>query len=315
MGIGWRFALFTVWVVTGCSMAHEGAPDAALDGRDAASDPPALDAGVRLDVRSDTGRTDAPLDVGPLTGERWAWVLTTADVPEVNADNETPGFDLDGRPGTAATDRCDDAPDFTSPITGATDVDNQLSANLVGLFGGMLPRGVSGAYEDAFAAGEGLIGLVVDGVDSRLSDPLVVVHVYTVTTESGAPPALGGGRIAPGQRFVVSDDLGGSVGHISGGWLEATFDRLPLPGSFALSLRRVRIGGQFGPTARWTGEIGGTLTVTDVVELATAFGLGVDELTIRGVAQPDLSPSADGATCAEISAGLTYEAVEALIDP
>jgi hypothetical protein len=307
--------ILLLWLVLpGCPIAHPEPFDVSV-----------FDVGTAIDVGrdapADAGPPDArpdaptPTDTGPLTGDRYAWVMTTADIPEVNADNEAPGFDLDGSPGTAITDRCDDAIDYTSPITGAADVDNQFSANVVGLLAGMLISGVAGAYEEAFADGDGLVAIVADGVDSLVSDPLVAVHAYGVTTESGRAPLLVAGRIAPGQRFAVSSDLGAGIGRISGGRLEGSLGRLPLSGVLVLPITDLQIGGAVSATALTNGEVGGRVTVGDLVALATSFGLGVDETVIRAVAQPDLAPNADGSVCAAISIGLTFEAVQAELVP
>jgi hypothetical protein len=258
----------------------------------------------------DTDRTD---------GMTVTYVVSTADVPEVSADNEAPGFDLDGAPGTAATDACNDAPDFTSPITGAANVDNQLSANVIGLLAGMLDMGVAGAIEEQIAAGSFLLMMEVVDIDAFTNDTNVDVRIILGQLPAGTTMAMVGadGRLTPGQTFEQMTVLATITGaEISGGRIEVAADSLPISlavdgMNLTLTLRQARIAADISMGGLARGEIGAQLSVTDIVTLAAMFGLGVDEMTIRGVAQPDLDPNADGSICNAISAGLTFEATTA----
>lgn len=260
------------------------------------------------------GGTDDPND-----GETVTYIVSTADVPEVNAAEEAPGFDLDGLPGVAATDRCDDAVDYTSPITGAANVDNQLSANVIGLLGGMLKSGVTGAIEEQIAAGTFLLLMEVNDIDSYTNDGSVSVRLILGALPAGTTMAMVGadGRLTAGQTFTSMTVLAEIDGaEIDGGRFEVAADSLPLSLAvdgmdLTLTLNEARIAANISETGLSDGEIGAQLAVSDLVNLANMFGLGVDEMTIRGVAQPDLDPNADGSVCNAISAGLTFEATTA----
>jgi len=255
----------------------------------------------------------------PDDGDTVTYIVSTADVPEVNADDEAPGFDLDGAPGVAASDRCDDALDYTSPITGAANVDNQLSANVIGLLGGMLDGGVTGAIEEQIAAGTFLLLMEVNDIDSYTNDGSVNVRLILGQLPAGTTMAMVGadGRLTAGQTFesmTVLAEIDGA--EIDGGRFEVAADTLPLSLAvdgmdLTLTLNEARIAANISETGLSDGEIGAQLAVSDLVNLANMFGLGVDEMTIRGVAQPDLDPNADGSVCNAISAGLTFEATTA----
>lgn len=262
--------------------------------------------------------TDPGVD-NPDDGMTVTYVVSTADVPEVNADNEAPGFDLDGAAGTAATDRCDDAIDYTSPVTGAANVDNQLSANVIGLVAGMLDMGVAGAIEEQIAAGSFLLMMEVVDVDSFTNDGSVSVRIILGRLPAGTTMAMVGadGRLTAGQTFESMTVLATIAdAEISGGRIEVAADTLPISlavdgMNLTLTLRQARIAADISTGGLSRGEIGAQLSVADIVSLAMMFGLGVDEMTIRGVAQPDLDPNADGSVCNAISAGLTFEATTA----
>jgi hypothetical protein len=255
----------------------------------------------------------------PNDGDTVTFIVSTADVPEVNADDEAPGFDLDGAPGVAATDRCDDEFDYTSPITGAANVDNQLSANVIGLLGGMLDGGVTGAIEEQIAAGTFLLLMEVNDIDSYTNDGSVSVRLILGQLPAGTTMAMVGadGRLIPGQSFesmtVLADIDGAEIG---GGRFEVAADSLPLSLAvdgmdLTLTLNEARIAANISETGLRDGEIGAQLAVSDLVNLANMFGLDIDEMTIRNIARPDLDPNADGSVCNAISAGLTFEATTA----
>jgi hypothetical protein len=265
---------------------------------------------------------DAPpvlLD-GPLGGTTYAYIVSAGDVPEVTSDGFAVGFDLDGRISDGTGPDCIDALDFTSPISGDPGVDDQLASNLVPLFAGELPEGIAGAFRDAIASGQTLLVLEVNGVDGFVNDPLVSVHVFYAETESGALPMVdASGQLVPGQSFRVADDLGTSAGAISGGRLRTTIPMLALRLAFggapiAVPIVGLRYEADISATALTNGEAGGRVEVAPVVAVLVAAGLPVDEPLVRAVAQPDLDLDAAG-ECASISAGLTLEAVEAVVVP
>lgn len=263
------------------------------------------------------GDPGTPVD-DPTDGARVTYIVSTADVPEVDSMDRAPGFDLDGAPGTGATDACTDEIDYTSPVTGATQVDNQLSANVISLVGDMLMDGVSGAIEEQIAAGSFLLMMEVTDIDDYTTDGSVSVRLILGALPAGTMMATVGadGRLTAGQTFTSMTVLATIAdAEIRAGRIEVQADSLPLSLNvmdmdLTLTLRQARIAADISATGLSGGEIGAQLSVGDIVTLATMFGLGVSEDTIRMVARPDLDPDGSG-VCQAISAGLTFEATTA----
>ena len=184
------------------------------------------------------------------------YVVNTADVPEPDAMDRLPGFDLDSANGTAATDRCDDALDFTSPITSAGGVDNQLGANVIGLLASMLPAGVAGSIEEQIAAGTFLLLMEVSDINSFNNDSSVNVTLFLGALPAGTTMAMvgGDGRLTAGQTFTSMTTLATVTGAaIVGGRLTVAADSLPL--SLTVSGTAVTLTATnrvFDQTANWT---------------------------------------------------------------
>lgn len=123
---------------------------------------------------SDGGNTGT--DAGP--GETRTYIIgaidTEADGPSDTPDNAY-GFDLDGI-GMGPTTSCTGEPDFTSPITMAPQVDNQLAGLATVLDGVLGGDGTNGAVRDQILAGKVLLILQVSDINSYSNDDSVMVH-------------------------------------------------------------------------------------------------------------------------------------------
>lgn len=257
------------------------------------------------------GLTDGVSADCPSQGEIVTYVLRTVDLPAPDLRGRTVGFDLDGAPGTGGA-RCDDAVDFTSSITGAPDVDNQLAAHPSAIIDA---TDLSTLVESQIAAGELLVVLEVSDIDSYDDDPSVSVRLMTATLPRDTPMAMVGadGRLTQGQTFFPGTTIATfPEAAIVDSRLELSFERLPLslflgPGASALTLEGARLSAEVRPTDLVHGELGGAIPVADLVAFTEALGSPLTEAEIRAAFLPDLDPSADGATCGAISAGFSFE--------
>ena len=253
------------------------------------------------------------------------------------------GFDVDhmhdGMPGS-----CTDAADFVDPYDATnSSVDNQMSTALPTLGGMLGPDGADGAIRDQIESGAFLLVLEVAGIDSFLDDPAVTVHVVLARTQTAARPsvstvcaahadsasctgdvpnacawsisALACSGIASGQTFRTQMDLGTAAGSIANGRLAAVLDVLPLTlGRIVLPLHTAHVIGRITPTTL-TGELGGSVLVSDIIATVAALGLMIDLGTLESFFSPDLAPNAGGSHCAAVSAGLGYTAIAATLAP
>ncbi len=119
--------------------------------------------------------------------ETHAYVIGMIDT-ETDDIHHAYGFDLDmanGNPTSAWSGGCQDVPDFISPVTGATGVDNQfagLAPTLDGLIDGDVPGdGLDGAIRDQIEAGRLLLMLEVSDINSYVNDPMIGVHAVLGT--------------------------------------------------------------------------------------------------------------------------------------
>jgi hypothetical protein len=252
---------------------------------------------------------------GP-SGETYTYVLSTAHMP-ASAGGMGVGFNLDGAVSDGATEACNDAPDVTSFITGEPGVDNSVGS--VVPYGGM-DSAFRTAVEEQIAAGTLLLLIEVSDVDIFTSDASVGVRILLGTTTE--PITLVGGRIAPGQTFTEGTVLANiAIGDaaITAGTLAFEISALPLSltidgTDLMLTLRDTHFRADISATGLTQGQIGGSLTVADVVQLADDLGRSEisNEEVIRSLGLPDLDPNAaDDTVCNSISVGLSFEAVTA----
>jgi hypothetical protein len=257
--------------------------------------------------------------VDPPGGPVYTYIVNTADVPEADmTTGRIAGFNLDGVDSTGASERCDDAPDFVSSVTGTSGVDNQLGGNVIGLLGDMLGAGgVQGAVREQIASGAFLLLFEVSDVDSFNNDPSVSVRLL-LGGFSGTIMLDGDGLVAPGQTFTSMRVLATiPSAAIVGGRLSIEAPSLPLTldvdgNSITLNLVQARVGGTISATGMTDGEIGAQISVAEIVTLGEMLAPGtITEDLVRSVALPDLAPNADGTQCEAISAGLTFGATTA----
>lgn len=256
------------------------------------------------------------------------------------------GFDLDMMNGGNAALPCTGAADYTSPVTNAMGVDNQLGTVLPTLGSMLGADGADGAIRDQILQGKLLLLVTVSDVNSYANDDSVNVQLRL-----GAVPAMGTpmmntecpmhsdmtsclgdaahscnwdstmmacSGLAASQSFMATTMLSSTMGTITNGRLSVTADTLPLMftvsgSTISLVLRSVHMGGHISADGITAGEIGASVTVDDVVSLAMMFIMGVDRATVESLAMPDLQPDAMGVHCNSISAGLGFSAVPATV--
>ncbi len=252
------------------------------------------------------------------SGETRAYVVSILDSGEGATDFEFAfGFDLDGMVDGTAGLPCTAAPDFTSSVTGDVGVDNQFST-IFPTLGTMLPGGIDGAFQEQIQSGALLLVVEVSRIDSFTSDPFVIVHLARATLPSSATIVLDGPGLAAGQTFVETTDLGVFVGSITAGRLGARSDAtVPISFGFgpALAVRNLVLGARLSDTGGLTeGELGGLVSVDDLVTSIMTVIDGVDRATIEALTQPDVDPDSTGEHCDSISLGLGVQAVRAILE-
>lgn len=259
-------------------------------------------------------------------GETRTYLLSAADVPAVDMSAGTAvGFNLDGMVTAGGGESCvDAAPDFTSP-EGEAGVDNQFAAVLLPALSELADIDDVGALiAEQIADGSLLLMIQIDDDDDDrggAGEPVdsVQVSLYLGELPTGATVMVdGSGRPTAGQDFDRGMSLGTTVtGTIEDGRLRLEADTLPLSfdidGTIAtLTLSEVRMEGNITADTITNGVIGAQITVASIVELGELIMPGVvTEELVRGFADPDLAPNADGSICDAISAGLTFASVGA----
>ncbi len=271
----------------------------------------------RAGVVGDGGVGDGGPD--PTGGVTVTYIVNTADIPEPDfTSGRVPGFNLDGEDSTGTSERCDDTPDFVSSVTGARGVDNQIGGNVIGLLGEMFgPDGVQGAFREQIAAGSFLLLFEVADIDSFNDDASVRVRLLLGAFD-GTIMLDRSGLVAPGQTFTSMRVLATiPVAAISGGRLDIEAPSLPLTlevngSAITLNLTQARLGGTISATGMTDGEIGGEISMANLVNLGEALDpVTFTEDLLRSIALPDLDPSPDGTRCDAVSAGLTFRATTA----
>lgn len=271
-----------------------------------------------------------------------SYILSGGDIPMPTSDGFAVGFNLDDMVNDGLGDGCvGEAADFTSSISGAEGVDNQL-AGVVGLLAGELEGGVAGALRDQIAAGSFLLVMEVTS-NGIVNDSTAEVHLFLANSPgamcdnagmtcpansicpedaTAAEPAHCGpttdadGVIVGGQTYTMAMNIATVPATITSGHLLIDVDSLPLSlviggDTLSLELLRASIGGDLTATEISNGEIGAEVTVMNILDVAAVAGFDITEDLIRTVAHPDLDPRADGVDCDSISAGLSFSAVSA----
>lgn len=287
---------------------------------------------------------NVPPDAGPVSRTYVIGrFLSGDDLP----GGQAYGFDLDMMVGGAAGLPCTGAIDFTSPISGNTGIDNQYGT-IVPTFDAMLGTdGYDGRMRDRILSGDYLMVLQVDGIDSFLDDPSVMVRVVRAQgTGTGGGVTAGADCVAhvssetcradatnacswrsatseclglqAGQSLASSATLGTFAGAIRNSRLEFQ-TTLPLDTPFVsvavptMPVRNARFAAHISSATLSEGEIGGTVLLDDLVAGGMSILSGFDRSTAESFVQPDLGPDATGAHCANISAGLRFDAITATL--
>jgi hypothetical protein len=137
----------------------------------------------------------------------------------------------------------------------------------------------------------------------------------------GLPLLDGSGLIAPGQTFDTVSTLATSArADIFDGRLQVRWATLTLPMDPGLllpsRLERVEMRANVTADALAFGQMGGTAPIDDFVARAEAIMPGIGP-TVRSVMEAisDVTVTSDPVVCADVSAGLTFEAVAATRTP
>jgi hypothetical protein len=279
-------------------------------------------ADAHVDAPRDATSADVPTDAfdDPGDGMTVAYVVSRLDAPEPTA-MMVPGFDLDGAPGMTGS-RCDErAPDLTSSVTGAPNVDNQLGANFAPILDAAITGGFAVGVRRRIATGSYLIVLQLTDVDDYTSDGRVGALFVRAGLPAGtSTPMLDGvGELSPGQAFDQRGVFWRGDLAIVDGRVSWSSEALPLEldrgdgVQAGFILRDVRWAADVSASGLTRGEIGGRIDFRDLVAFTAESGLGVDEMTVRGIAMPDLVPNSDGSRCDGVSAGFSFSAVSAML--
>jgi hypothetical protein len=143
-------------------------------------------------VSGGCGGPNNTADTGPVMTDGGAAQTRTYVIGMIDTDTDDTsqayGFDLDSMmDGGATASGCTSAPDFTSPITGDTAVDNQL-VNALSILGSMLGAdGPNGAIRDQIEAGKILLMLEVSDINSFDNDSAVMVHAVLGQVQPQGP--------------------------------------------------------------------------------------------------------------------------------
>jgi hypothetical protein len=267
------------------------------------------------------------------------YVLHRMAVPEATtgAAPQAAGFNLDGLDSgdgsISSSANCEEYnPDYASlRDPGHIGVDNALQS-LVPTIESLLdsatcPGGTTDGCLDAtiaeqIASGTLLLLVEITGLDSYAYDTEVDVTIYLGAVPGGGLPLLdGSGLIAPGQTFDTVSTLATSArADIFDGRLQVRWATLTLPMDPGLllpsRLERVEMRANVTADALAFGQMGGTAPIDDFVARAEAIMPGIGP-TVRSVMEAisDVTVTSDPVVCADVSAGLTFEAVAATRTP
>lgn len=285
---------------------------------------PVPDAGTDSTPGVDAGPGD-PLPGECADGDCYfvADQLDIADIVGEVGEETVEGFNLDG----AVTGPDDDTgcgfEDYSN-AAGDTGIDNQFAA-LAPVLEGLADIDITETIEDAILSGSILIVMHISDAEGE-NDGTVTAELNLAELMGGGMPTATGRRIDANQSFVLGPDTIAAMGSLSGGTFHASVDLVSIPldlvegTPLTLNIRDAQIG--FDVAADGTlsnGVIGGSLNVE---ELVTALAMIPDFASFETIARDtlgdmaDLSPSADDPQfCENISIGLTFHAVAAVVAP
>lgn len=240
----------------------------------------------------------------------------------VRAEMATPtvaeGFDLDGRVSTTSDGMGCRQADFTSP-GGVAGVDNQL-ARLLPIVDGMTGGAFDGAIQSAVNNGQLLVAMSVEGLDDATDDPCVSLVVERV---AGMPFVGADMFVDKGQTFdLLRDERVTRVeAAVEGGTLVAGPFTLPLPiavldARLVLNLYGARVRARLREDGGMQGVIGGGISIAEFSGHVSGLTIPSGQMSAINTALrvfADLAP--ESGRCTQVSAGITFDARAAFVNP
>ena len=260
-------------------------------------------------------------DAACTTGSPRGYVVSTLGFTRVDPMTmQAPGFDVDGivSDGTDATS-CFKA-DFSDPA-GDKGIDNQLAV-LIPDVEKILGNAVDGLVQGAINDGELLVLFTIDGAASTTDQACVDL---TAEIGKGRPSLDTAGVIEAYQTFDLdtkAEVSHGKRGKIEHGVLTIGPFELAIPiaifdVSFVIHVHRARLRFTIDPDdgSLKNGVLGGGIVPQEILD-GVKNGAGVFKyipiLSVVLNQSADLEPDADG-TCQQVSAALSFTAVEAFV--
>lgn len=268
-----------------------------------------------------------------LAGETRTYVISALTVPD-GSDGNAAGFNLDGLnsgdvyEGDTCAEQQLDYGSTTDPDQ--VGVDNSL-IEVLGAVGGISSDfDVNESLREQITSGSLLLLLEVSGIDSFRYDDAVSVQIRLGAVPAGATLGVTGGVLDAGQAYDVAMELGAAVnGDIYDGRVRVTAQMLNINitlDDMALELRisSPQIRFDISETGLTNGQIGGTVTLDDLIEAAVEIEAvqgfcgtdpecGAVRELLGGFA--DITPSADDPeTCEALSVGIAFDGTTATIN-
>lgn len=255
------------------------------------------------------------------------YVVNLVTIPRAQ-EGRIPGFNLDGIDTGEADDPADEDcrnhhRDYRSTVDSFhVGVDNNFGAQVAPLLAMFTDTDLDATVLEQINEGNLILMVQVTGVDSLRFDSSVQVQLLLGEIDGGAAPQVTAeGRLAPGQSFNVTMNVGSPVmGDIYDGRLRARTSVLTLAleimgMALALQISEPELRFDITSSGLANGVIGGFITVASIID---ALRMIPDLADIVGTAEgllnqyADVQPSsADPGRCEALSVGLAFEATTA----
>ena len=245
-------------------------------------------------------------------GEEYTFVIGAGDLPRLTEGRLLDGFDFDGTDATVCR-----RPDRTSPITGETGIDNQLTS-LGELLEQAIMMNIGDLTRQTIIDGDSLQVVQVQGADSLDNDSCVSVRIRQASLLPGQLPESldvdGDGLLDPDltldQGYVSSEDR---TGCIIDGVLHARFAGTDVFrfGTGEIEGERLRLRARIRAEGLDEAVLGGSVTVES---LAVSFRDGGLDITDLLQSSADLDPD-ESNQCSSISWALSVSAIPVDIQP
>lgn len=284
-----------------------------------------------VEANTDAARTHELGD--ELEGETRTYVISALTVPD-GSDGNAAGFNLDGLnsgdvyEGDTCAEQQIDYGSTTDPDQ--VGVDNSLIEVLGAVGAAVGDFDVNESLREQITSGSLLLLLEVSGIDSFRYDDAVSVQIRLGAVPAGATLGVTGGVLDAGQAYDVAMELGAAVnGDIYDGRVRVTAQMLniniTLDGmSLELRISSPQIRFDISETGLTNGQIGGTVTLDDLIEAAQEIeavqefcGTDPECGTVRELLGgfADITPSADDPeTCEALSVGIAFDGTTATIN-